>query len=225
MRRESVVHFEPIRVCVLALGMILPVGMTAADAQAPVDARVQLQVFMQSPLHDQLVGDALKRFAPAVFQPCPGLVSKGSTVQLFEPISVGADGLPNAGAWRQSFPVSGCGAPITLNIFFVASSQRIRAVIAAPGDTLADPRLQADAFKYAVISAQHSAGSCRAFDVVGTHFDGYEKADAAPTGKLRAPWNETWTLAGCGAAYDVPMKFIPQGVGTVIAAAPSVTHP
>ena len=212
----------------LPLMLVLAVG-SGATAQALVDARALLQMFMQSPLHDQLVRDALARFPPDVFQRCPALVSKGSTVHVEEAISVGADGLPNAGAWKQSFPVSGCGNDTTLNIYFVASSQEIRTVIAAPGDTLADPRLQADGLKYAVVAAAQTARTCQRFEITNTRWDGYDRSSAgeplpAPGAKPKVAWNETWTLTGCGMAYDVPMTFVPQTVGTVIGAAPAVAH-
>ena len=80
-----------------------------------------------------------------------------------------------------------------------------------------------------MMAAAHTGHTCQSFDITNTRFDNFDRAsagetDPAPGAKLKVAWNETWTLTGCGMAYDVPMKFIPQNVGTVIGAAPAVLH-
>jgi hypothetical protein len=136
------------------------------------------------------------------------------------PLSFGADGYPNAGSWRQAFPISGCGNDTVLNLFFFAGAdEKINTVIGVPGTSHANLTLQRDAVRYANIGAALVMKSCKAFYVKTTRFEGYglrkpETPDPGP-GPAR-PWWETWTMAGCGGSVDVPMDFVPDGSGTQI---------
>ena len=64
------------------------------------------------------------------------------------------DGAPNAGLWRHSFPVSGCGNDTTLNLFFTAAAdERITTIFGIPGTTRTDPVLQQDGIAQADAAA------------------------------------------------------------------------
>jgi hypothetical protein len=178
----------------------------------------RLQEFTRSNFYAGLLNRTLASIPPDVFKKCPTLVSNGSKVTILKPVAFGADGFPNAGTWMQSFPVSGCGNDTTLHIFFSAGiDKKINTVVGFPGGTVADLRLQRDAFVYAMIGVKGLAKDCNAFNVKNTRFEGFgvptpPVPDPGPDKHLR-PWRETWTMIGCGRTIDVPMDFIPRDTG------------
>jgi hypothetical protein len=183
--------------------------------------REKFKAFLTSEVHNNLVRRALAAFPPTVFQPCPGLVSTGSKWIILKLVSFGSDGVPNAGAWKEMFPVSGCGNDTELNFYFgVDTNGKINTTIGIPGSTRADPLLQRDGHTYAFMGASVAAKTCKQFVVKNSRFEafGWRKPptpDPGPTARLR-PWWETWTVVGCGRTFDVPMNFAPDQTGTVI---------
>jgi len=215
----------------LAAALALAVSPAGAQAQAAGGLAARMQTFTTSAFYQELLRRAMTAMPPEVFQRCPTLVSNGSTVKALRPIVFGADGFPTTGAWKQSFPVSGCGDDKTLNLYFLVTPERkINTVIGAPGDTLADPVLQRDGARYAQNTIQQvGGGACLTPQIRNTHFDGYDPAQAPDPTRGAAvaaiPWRETWTMAGCGKVYDVSMQFFPRVVGTTIVAYKARPHP
>jgi len=210
--REAVRAFVPLTVAV-AISVVLPVGAQAQVANSP-----QMQAFTKSQFYGGLINSILSRFPATVFQRCPTLVSNGSQVTLLSPVTFGADGYPNAGSWKQTFPVSGCGNDTVLNLYFSATAdEKINTAVGVPGSTHADLTLQRDGVMYANTGAALLGKNCKAYDVKNTRFEGYglpkpATPDPGPESHFR-PWWETWTLVGCGATIDVPIDFVPQEKG------------
>jgi hypothetical protein len=179
--------------------------------------------YLYSDAHQAFVARAFSQIPKTVFQKCPGLVSKGSNSIPLKPISFSLDGFPNSGAWKQEFPVEGCGNDTTLNFYFVVGSDaKINVIVAFPGSTHADLLLQNDTLKYASEAAKPKANQCEHFDVKNTRFEGFglpnqKRPDPGPNERFR-PWWETWTLVGCGRSFDVPVDFSPSDKGTKIEA-------
>jgi hypothetical protein len=191
------------------------------NAQAEKVDETQLNQFLQSELLHDLVNDALQHVPPVVFRKCPGLVSEGSTVTVVNPMSFDADGGPETGAWRMHIPVSGCGNDTSLNIVFSAKPGKyINYTVMLPGDTRADTTLQRDAVMYALAGAKLVAKDCETIEITNTKFDGFGLTKPPSPGPVAAedsrPWQETWTLDGCGHRLDVPMQFAPDRHGTQI---------
>jgi hypothetical protein len=186
----------------------------------------RLQTFTRSEFYKGLVNRALAAIPQTVFQRCPTLVSNGSRVVVIKPVSFGSDGFPNAGVWKQSFPVSGCGNDTILNLFFSAGAdEKINTAVGAPGATHADFTLQRDALLYALTGAARVAKDCKSFEVKNTRFEAYGVpnppiADPGQDKPLR-PWWETWTMIGCDHTIDVPIDFVPDSTGTQIIQPPS----
>lgn len=195
--------------------------IAASNLQAQTAETARLQAFTRTPFYTSLLNRGLAAIPKTVFQRCPTLVSKGSQVTVIKPVSFGADGFPNAGSWRQRFPVSGCGNDTMLNLFFFAGGdEKINTVIGLPGTTAADLVLQRDGPMYAYVGAKLVAKDCKVFDVKNTKFEGFGLSkpplpDPGP-GKPRRPWRETWTVIGCGHTINVPMDFVPDEKGTQI---------
>jgi hypothetical protein len=191
---------------------------TVAQAQAP-DGK--MPTFTNSDFYKGLINRALAGLPPTVFQRCPTLVSNGSRIVVLKPVSFAADGFPNAGLWRQSFPVSGCGNDTILNFYFSAGAdEKIDTMGGISGETRADLALQRDAVTYASVGARFVETDCKAFDVKNSKFEGFglknpPTADPGPDNRFR-PWWETWTLVGCGHTIDVPIDFVPNEKGTQI---------
>lgn len=189
-----------------------------SQAQAP---DTKLQAFTRTNFYTGLINRALAPIPASVFKKCPTLVSKGSTVTVLRPASFGADGFPNAGVWKQSFPVSGCGNDTILNLYFSATAdEKINTIIGVPGETRADLTLQRDALVYARIGAGLAAKDCKVFEPINSKFEGFGVSDSSipdpgPTSRFR-PWWETWSMTGCGHTIDLPLDFVPDKKGTQI---------
>ncbi len=209
---------------------LLVAALYANEAGAQTADDAHLQAFTRSDFYKGLINRAIAALPPTVFTKCPSLVSNGSRVTMLKPVSFGADGFPNAGMWKQSFPVSGCGNDTIVNFYFTAGAdEKVNTLIGAPGSTGADLTLQRDALLYANMGAQIVAGDCKQFTVRNTKFEAFglakpATADPGPDSQFR-PWWETWTMIGCGRIVDVPIDFVPNATGTqIIQPGGSVEH-
>ncbi len=206
---------------VLWLAPMFALTLGPADCRAQTTGVEQLQKFIGSDFHKELIGKALSAIPPAVFQRCPALEANGSQVTILRPVSFGKGGRPKAGAWREAFPVAGCGNDTVLNVFFEAGKdEKINTLVGAPGTTHADPVLQRDAQLYAFVGAGALARNCEKFDVKDTRFEAFGLSDP-PTadpgaGDPLRPWWETWTVTGCDRTFDVQLDFAPDQTGTQI---------
>jgi hypothetical protein len=200
-----------------------------AYSQTQAPDQNQLRAFFNSDSYKGVIHKAFAAIPPAVFQICPGMVSNSSSLGIIKPISFGADGAPNAGLWKQSFPVSGCGDDVILNFIFSANADgKINSAAALPGTTRANMTLQRDGLFYANIGAAVAVKDCKNFVVKNTKFEGYGLAkpstpDPGPNARFR-PWWETWTMFGCNHAIDVPMDFTPDATGTNILQVPGTVR-
>ena len=202
-------------------------AVLAGPASAQLGDVAAMKAFQTTPYYGGLIHRAMASLPPAVFQSCAGLKSAPSSLLILRPVSFAPDGMPAAGQWMQGFPVSGCGNDTRLNfLFFVSPPGKLHVVVTAPGETRADIILQRDAFGYAMTSARIADKACADFTVINTKFDRFglddpPTPDPGPIGRLR-PWQETWTMAGCGRQVGVPIGFIPNAGGTQIL---QVIHP
>ena len=205
--------------CSLGVAAALISGAPAAQAQSGDEAA--FQTFTRSDFYSGLIARTLSAMPPEVFQRCPALVSGGSQVTVVRPVTIAPDGFPNGGVWKQQFPVSGCGNDTTLNFYFQATAdEKINSLVAAPGNTHANLILQGDARKYATVAVVGSRKDCKALNIKTTRFEAYGLStpptpDPGPGSQPR-PWWETWTMAGCGHTYDVPLDFVPDTGGVQV---------
>jgi hypothetical protein len=182
-----------------------------------------LQEFTATPQYQANITRLFASLPSDVFQRCPTLVSTGSRVTILEPAVFAADGRPIAGAWKQSYPVSGCGNDTTINLYFKAQpDMKILSTVGAPGETHAGLVLQRDTVRYAFFAASVKRKDCSSMHLRSTKFDGAPTANGSekPVGAsaLSAPWQEIWSVSACGTVYDIPITFIPDATGTTIRA-------
>lgn len=209
------------RVKVLSIAALFAVALHCGQAYAQAADEARLQDFVRSKFYAGLITQALAGLPQAVFQRCPTLSSNGSKVTVLKPVSFAANGFPNAGLWKQSFPVNGCGNDTILNFYFsAASGEKIKTIVGIPGTTHADLTLQRDAVLYANLGATLAVKGCKVFVVKNSRFESYGTlkppvADPGP-GNPRRPWWETWTMVGCNHTVDVPIDFVPDVTGTQI---------
>jgi hypothetical protein len=142
---------------------------------------------------------------------------------MLQPISFGPNGLPNAGAWKEAFPVAGCGNDTTLNFFFRASKDgKINTFIGLPGTTIADPLLQKDAMTEALAAtARPEIKDCKSLDVINTEY--LQETAAAMEGSKGPSWDELWTFSGCAVKMQATLHFMPDKTGTSIHTSPGET--
>ena len=202
----------------LSVMLFFGVGM----AQTSDSDGEKFSKYLFSEVHGQLVEKALASIPQSVFHSCPELVAKPARVTALTAITIGPDGLPNSGAWKEAAPVEGCGNDTVLNFYFVVGRDgAIKGTAGFPGSTHADPALQRDALRYALIGVHLRAKECSHFDVKDTRFEGHDlpfhtSFPGQDSKKQGAPWWETWTLVGCGRTFDVPLLFLPDATGTNI---------
>lgn len=128
-------------------------------------------------------------------------------------------GKPVAGVWVERIAVSGCDGKRVQNIYSIISKTgELKRVAMAPGTTIADPFLQGDAVRYAMVAVGVREQSCKDMKLANTRFDSLsgEAAPGMPPGTASRPWKETWTIKACGKSLDVPVNFAPNARGTSI---------
>ena len=191
----------------------------------------ELERLLRSVPYKALVSKAAALVPAELTKGCPAIAVDRSSVAVLKPISFAPNGLPTEGVWKQSFPLADCRSGVVLNFLFTADpDQRIHTVILEPGNGIAEPGLQVEAFRNAVASVQATPTSCQAVHVLDTHFEAFDHSrepgsDPAPGAKVDIPWRETWTLGGCGAAWTVPMQFTPTDGTTRVAAGKASPRP
>jgi hypothetical protein len=179
-----------------------------------------LPAFTHSPAYAALVSHALDSIPPDTFKICPGLKSSGSHISVMGPLQFAENGYPVAGAWKHSYPVSGCGPDTILNFYFIAKpNQTIDTIIGIPGSTRVGPVLQRDAEAAAIAGAtaslqEQGAVPCPNYTITNSSFQAFgledpPTPDPGASDRFR-PWWENWTVAGCGRAFLVPLDFIPH---------------
>lgn len=202
-----------------SLIMLLVFILVSSESRGQTADSNQFQTFTKSDFYKRLVGSSLRAIPEIVFKQCPALKSGNSNLLIIKPVSFGQSGYPNGGAWKQTFPVSGCGNDTILNLYFFAGAdEKVNTAIGIPGTTLADPILQRDAVQYANIGSSLAAKDCKLFLVKNTKFESFGLSipptpDPGPSQRFR-PWWETWTMVGCNRTFRTPMNFIPDAKGT-----------
>ncbi len=205
-----------LRLASLLFGL-LGVSALVLPGRAYADEGTELKDFMHSDYYEGIVQHALAALPPDVFTECPSLVSDTSEVNVLRPVAFAPNGFPASGFWRHSFPVSGCGNDTTVNLYFLAlPGQKINVLIGVPGATITDLVAQREAKKFAIQAARATAKTCTTFDVTNTRFDGFGASVPGVAAGAHS-WRETWSLAGCGRHYAVPIQFLPSKTGMQIA--------
>jgi hypothetical protein len=146
---------------------------------------------------------------------CPG-----ATAELADaPVRLDDPRLPG-GALRQPVRVEGCGHRGLLNMLVVPARDGAAAGVTPllPGTTAADPLLQREGLRLAIMAARAAAPDCDRIAVNDT------RAGDAATGAAR-PWSEIWTLSACGRAFAVRVRFAPGRDATEIAVDPVAIRP
>jgi hypothetical protein len=203
------------RLGLLFFGLAILFGQTLAQ-RAEADESSPMRTFLASPYYASLIHTALGALPPDEFRQCPGLVSNGSNVMVLRPVTFDESGFPGSGLWRQSFPVSGCGNDTIVNFYLLPQpGKKISVLIGVPGSTIANLLLQGAGKKFTTIAAQRVAPGCQSFTVINTLFEGFLPLAAGAPPATR-PWRESWTLAGCGQRYTVPIQFAPNKAGTQV---------
>lgn len=202
-----------------ALPVLLLALLAQPVAAAPKQKGPSLERLVQGKPYAQDVARLFATLPADVFRRCPALVSGDASMTVIKPATFDAKGQPSGGAWKQGFPVSGCGNDTIINLYFtVQPGGHMVGMVGVPGDTRADPLLQRDAVRDLVGAVKAQNAACTAPHVRHTHYDGV----AEPKGS----WRETWIVSGCGKTYTVPLTFTPGAMGTQIAASGgSVTTP
>ncbi len=166
--------------------------------------------------------DAVLRAARAVLASgsCPGATAEvaDAPVRLEDPRL--------RGALRQPVRVEGCGRRGRLNMLVTPAPGAAAAVVTPllPGTTAADPLLQREGLRLALMAVKDRTPGCDRIAVNNTRADD-TAAGAAPRGGAARPREEIWTLSACGRAFAVPVRFAPNRDGTEITVDPLAVRP
>jgi hypothetical protein len=166
--------------------------------------------------------DAVLRTARAVLDSgsCPG-----ATVEIAD-APVRLEDPRHRGALWQPVRVEGCGRRSRLNMLVAPAPGGAASVMPLlPGTTAADPLLQREGLRLALMAAKDRAPDCDRVAVNDTRAADAAATGTAPGGGAARPWDEIWTLSACGRAFAVPVRFAPGRDGTEITVDPSAVRP
>jgi len=94
-----------------------------------------------------------------------------------------------------------------------------------PGATAADPLLQREGLRLALLAVRDAAPGCERIAVTDTRADAAEPPAHGRGEAVRRPWAELWALSACGRASAVAVRFAPGREGTEIVVAPGAIRP
>jgi hypothetical protein len=154
-----------------------------------------------------------------------------STTEVVGPVELGSQGV--SGRWTERWTVERCGSLVPYLVRFAraadgdldVSMQREKPAGEAatfPGNTIADPVLQVDAFAFLALrdfSETGAEGTCHTRKVIGTEMlqplEGAAVEDERPIG---GQWVERWTLDRCGMPVRYVVRFSTTQKGTAFTA-------
>ncbi|MDE1985927.1 MAG: hypothetical protein KGL56_03790 [Alphaproteobacteria bacterium] len=201
---------------VAAAWLFLPVAAAAQTTDANDPA---FQTYLHTQQYRFMLGDALQNVPPARLNDCRG-ASQMSTMRysITDPIIFQGD--PTAGQWQVQIMTRACGQNIPLNVFFtVKYGGGLQYEYGLSGFTGAGLVVQHAALPSAYRAAA-AAGDCTKFEPSSASFGGFGLPEAPqlkpPPGAPTSTWWETWTVRGCGHAYDVPMAFVVKAGQTTV---------
>ena len=197
------------------LVLLLPV---AALAALPQTAQ-QFAAVLGNPGHRQLVLQAAERTPAWPHLACANAVfAQAPEIGVYLPVTFDKNGAPVSGEWREGLTVTGCGAPIMLNVLTVVTAPATLSTgYLLPGGTIADPILQNAAQGFAVRAAGGIPPGCKDPFIADTKFAGYEGPDAA---RQTGSWKELWTLDLCGKPRQIMLHFGVDATSVTVKATP-----
>lgn len=148
-------------------------------------------------------------------------VKKAYLATLMGPVVFNPDGSVHNGQWLVRYAVDACGQQGFRNVAFTTTDKGIAIDALAPGETLADPRLQKDVVKSFRMAAARAVDDCKDAAVVkATDVLGYPQ-------RPDKPWREVWIGTLCGREVGQVVEFLPGPKGTTfkmaLEKAPSAT--
>ena len=120
-----------------------------------------------------------------------------------------------SGVWKELTQGVACGEKRLYAALVIIKAGKPGVYSLLPGYSYASPLLQHDAMQYVSIGAMVGKGC--ALDVIDT---------ILPSGEPKGsgiPWDEKWTVRGCGKRYLVTVHFLPDETGTTIHVSPQET--
>ncbi len=208
----------------------MPDPLVSPDLQAQPARTPSLGTLVQQSAWQDAVVAAARSQLKQLPENCAAASFKPTgELTVYTPPQFDPNGALASGIWSERVVVSGCGAPMTLNILTVLQPGSPPARIPTmPGDTRADPAMQKSALQYAqAIAARAAPPNCREEMFTNTQFDGYT---GLPNGDVRdgrqnRAWREIWTLSSCGVNYAIQLTFTPNAQGTQLTATNPVRRP
>ena len=153
-----------------------------------------------------------------------------STTEVVGPVELGRQGV--SGRWTERWTVERCGSLVPYLVKFGraadgdldVSMQREKPAGEAtlPGNTIADPVLQVDAFAFLALrdfSETGAEGACHARKVIDTEvLQPLEGAAVENERSIGGRWAERWTLDRCGMLVRYVVRFSTTQKGTAFTA-------
>lgn len=218
------------RVCFIVTAMFAACSMANA---ATVSLTPEMQAYLVGAEYSRALVQKLNESFQSGLKCGPKPQANTKSVTIFQPVEMSA-GKPVKGVWKVAVAVQGCANVQQLNVGSEATKAGVRLFNLFPGTTIADPRLQRDAFLQADIAARTSSSgklldpqkectkTARVFNTVFGAWAGVAGKDV-PTGREARPWREGWMLDICGRWFIVNILFTPDTTGTRVHA--SVNEP
>jgi hypothetical protein len=202
----------------MLLGALAWCAATLPGMHAFAFDQAALQRVLADPAERAHVLAAAAQSSVVLHNPCPSAhFALTGVVAIYRPPSFDSAGGVLGGAWRQQVREDGCGTSRLLNVLAFAKVPRTVTIMPLlPGTTHADPVLQRDARRFAVLAATGPEKNCGVPYVADTEFLQSERSTAAVA--KTPPWRELWTLVSCTKEIRISMRFVPDSTGTQIVA-------
>jgi hypothetical protein len=202
----------------IMLAVVLP-GAFIHDTPARGENAPLLQTFVADPGVHQHLLDAAKRSTVFIRNPCAAArFTFGAVGVVVPPQGDAVSGKISKAMVKQQIEEDGCGAHRTLNaLAIVRKPGELVTLPLLPGSTRGSPILERDAARYAMTAFLAGQKGCTDAYIADT---AATPPPATAAGATRQPWEELWTVVGCGHAGQVRMHFTPDATGTTIGAGP-----
>jgi hypothetical protein len=204
-------------------GAALAVALAGSAPAAGYDM-ARFKAALTGPGVQDHVIEAAKRSQVLVHNPCPSAAYKvESRLVVYRAPEFDASGMV-AGEWKETVAERGCGASRLLNVLAVVRRPKSLALAPLlPGTTRANPPLQKEGERRAVLAMGGMEKGCALGYVADTAFD---RAETAPAnGGKTPPWEEIWTLVTCTKETRVALTFTPEASAVSIAVRVIETKP
>jgi hypothetical protein len=202
------------------LVLIAILGLQCCALFGQQNQQQSLDAMRNFPAYQEAVLKVYQGYESGLSTHCPKIDLDMATrhAKVYAPIQIDAEGHITNGVWVERANGVACGEKRHYSALVIFKEGKPELYSLLPGDSYATPLLQHDAMlQVASAVAAAGAGTSCSPDVIDTALPNGEPAHEG------LPWDEKWTVRGCGKLYLLTLHFVPDSTGTGINISPKET--